>query len=313
MKYLVILTIFFLLDSTKLYTQITFDYSAVDLILEQFTKGKDNTEEIVAHPGYKHILEHSKKYSSSPITDNNLRNSLKLKSEGFNFSNIAKQKEKFLEMIKFLKANEGKIINEYAKLCLKYLPKDYKQEARIFYIIGGYNGIAFDNKICMNIDFAQFKNNYPELLLYISHELFHIGFEKYQALPNILAAKTVQDLKTIAMSTTMNEGLATLTPYHLRVQAKELNDYDYKTLLDPDELNKKIKLFNSIMKYLDDNINKELVDSILGYVLGECSKERLFYIVGCYMGLQIEDKYGADKIKELTKLGSEDFFRYFNE
>lgn len=297
--------------SSGLFGQISFDYSAVELVLGQFKEGEDNTEAIINHPGYQHILIHSKKYSSNPLTEDNLRSSLNGKNNGFDFSHVAERKDKYLKIVKFLKDHEQEIINEFADLPLKYLPDDYNQKATIFYMIGGYNGIAFDNKICINIDIEQFRNNFKEIELYISHELFHIGFEKYQTLPNIFKAKTVRELKEIVLSMTMNEGLATLTPYHKRIEIQQIDDYDYQILLDSAALNKKIEQFNSIITYMDENIDKKLTSEILKNVLGQCSGDRLFYNVGCYIGLKIEEKHGRSKIKELVKQGHEKYFETY--
>lgn len=311
MKIIKILVILMFVTSSHLFGQIAFDYSGAELILEHFTDNQDNVEKIVDNPGYQHILLHSKKYSSNPITEENLLNSLNGKNEGFDFSNVKTRKDKYIKIIKYLKENEQEIINDYAKLCLKYLPKDYKQKVTIYFVIGGYNGIAFDNKICMNIDYKQFRENYNELKLYIAHELFHIGFEKYHPLPDIFKAKTVTDLKEIVLLMIMNEGLATLTPYYKRMEMNEISDYDYEVLLDTTALNEKITQFNSVIKYLDENSDEKLTNEILGNVLGQCSGDRLFYIVGCYMGLKIKEKYGSKKIQELVKENPEIYFETY--
>jgi len=294
--------------NSSLFGQITFDYSGAELVIEHFSDNQNNVEKIVNNQGYQHILQHSKKYSSNPITEENLRNSLNGKNEGFDFSHVKTRKNEYIKIIKYLKENEQEIIDVYAKLCLKYLPNDYRQKATIYYVIGGYNGIAFNNKICMNIDYKQFRENYNEIKLYIAHELFHIGFEKYHPLPDIFKAETVADLKNIVLSMTMNEGLATLTPYHKRIEMNEISDYDYTILLNTTALNKKITQFNSVIKYIDENRDKKLTNEILENVLGQCSGDRLFYIVGCYMGLKIEEKYGSNKIQELVKKSPEIYF-----
>jgi len=38
---------------------------------------------------------------------------------------------------------------------------------------------------------------------------------------------------------------------------------------------------------------------------------RLFYIVGCYMGLKIEEKYGSKKIQELVTESPEIYFETY--
>lgn len=293
----------------KAFAQIKFDYTGAELVMNYFTDTINKSEQeikIINNPGYQHILEHSKKFSSQPLTEENLLNSLKGKDDGFDFSDIKERTDKLKQMIQWLKNNEQDIRSVYANLPLNYLPKNYKQNATIYFVIGGYNGIAFNNKICLNIDYKQFRDNFNEIKLYIAHELFHIGFENYHKLPDIFKARTVKDLKTIVLSMTMNEGLATLTPYNKRIKTNEISDYD--VLLDSTQLNTKINQFKSVLKYLDDNIDKEITNDILGNVLGQCSGDRLFYIVGCNMGLKIEKKYGKDKIVELVKETPELFF-----
>jgi len=296
----------------KVAGQIKFDYTGAELIVNYFADTTNKSKlEIIKHPGYQHILLHSKKFSSQPLTEENLLNSLKWKDDGFDFSGIKERTDTLKQIIQWLKNNEQDIRTTFTILPLNYLPKDYKQNATIYFVIGGYNGIAFDNAICVNIDYKQFRKNYNEINLYIAHELFHIGFEKYHQLPDIFKAKTVKDLKAIVLSMTMNEGLATRTPYHKRIAMNEITDKDYIVLLDSTLLYKKINQFNELIKYLDANSNKEITNEILGDVLGQCSGDRLFYIVGCFMGLKIENKFGRDKITELVKGTPEQFFEIY--
>jgi hypothetical protein len=311
--FLTILLLICIADA-KLSAQVVFDYTAAELVIGNINNLNSATEKkIVNHPAYQHIFEHSKKFSSQPLSEGNLINALEGKKDGFDFSGIKDRIDSLRQIIQWLKNIEQEIQNTYAKLPLDYLPKDYRQNATIYFVIGGYNGIAFDNKICVNIDNKQFRKNYNEIKLYIAHELFHIGFEKYHQLPKIFQAKTVKDLKDIVLSMTENEGLATLTPYHKRIDMNEISDNDYRVLLDSLQLIKKVNQFNSVLKYLDDNIDKEITNEILFDVLGQCSGDRLFYVVGCYMGLRIEEKYGKEKIIELIKKAPEEYFEVFRQ
>ena len=298
----------------KVTGQIKFDYTGAELVVNYFAGQTSlSAQKIIDNPGYQHILQHSKKFSSQPLTEESIISSLKGKNDGFNFSGISERIDTLKQIIQWLKNNEQDIRSVFANLPLNYLPGDYNQNATIYFVIGGYNGIAFDNKICVNIDYKQFRKNYNEIKLYTAHELFHIGFEKYHQLPDIFKAKTVKELKTIVLSMTMNEGLATLTPYHKRIEMNEITDNDYVVLLDSTILNKKINQYNELIKYLDDNSSKKITNEILSNVLGQCSGDRLFYIVGCYMGLKIESKFGKDKIIELIKGTPELFFETYSQ
>ena len=296
----------------SLFAQVKFDYTGAESVIKYFTDTLNkNEQKILNHAGYQLILQHSKLFSSQPLTEENLSNSLKGKDDGFDFSGIKERTDTLLQIIQWLKNNEQEIINKFVNLPLNYLPKDYKQNAIIYFVIGGYNGIAFNEQICVNIDYKQFRDNNNEIKFYISHELFHIGFEKYHQLPDIFKAKTVKDLKAIVLSMTMNEGLATLTPYQKRIETNEISDNDYKTLLDSSALKIKINQFQEVLKYLDENSNKEITNEILGNILGQCSGDRLFYIVGCNIGLKIEEKYGKQKIIDLIKEPPEQFFETY--
>ena len=291
---------------------VEFNYSVAETLMSYFFDGNLADSDLTTHEGYQLVFDHSKKFSSRPITKDDLIKALHGEITAFNFTNLSTRTTTLKSTIQYLKDNEEEILNEYANQPLKYLPKDYSPNATLFYVIGGYNGIAMDNKICVNIDHEPFRKNNNEIKLYIAHELFHLGFEKYHTLPDIFAAKTVKDLKEIVLGMTMNEGLATLTPFQKRIETNELDDYDYQILLDSAKLNQKLLQFDNVMKFLDSNLDEPVTNEILGQVLGQCSGDRLFYIVGCHIGLTIEKEYGASKIIELVKEKPEEFFKTYN-
>ena len=295
-----------------MYTQVKFDYSAAEIVIDYFSNPDTNKiTEIVNHPAYKLVYEHSKRFSSNPLDENMLALSLNGESISFNFLNINEQLSKLKEVVSYLKSNEQKMREEFAPLSLLYLPEDYEPNATVYFIIGGYNGIALNDQVAMNIYWEQFLKDPQEILLYLPHELFHIGFAHYQQLPDISAVKTKEDLKNLVMRITMDEGLATLVPYKTRIALNALSDYDYSVLTDNLPVSKKVKQFENLMQMLNKDNNNPVDDKLLGEVLGECSGDRLFYIVGCYMGLRIEQKYGMGKLIELIKHSPEEFFEVF--
>lgn len=301
-------------EQKKSEVNVTFDYSAIETLLTYLSeKEKAVSEKLTSHPAYQLIFEHSKKFSSNPINENDLIAAVNGKKNVFDFSEVLSRKESIVSIIQHLKSNEEQIINEYANLFLDYLPKNHRQDVTIYYVIGGYNGIAINDKVAVNIDYPQFRSNKEEIKLYIAHEVFHLGFEKYHSLPNIFQAKTVKDLREIVLAMTMNEGLATLTPYKKRHETNQLNDNDYQVLADSLKLNEKLVQFDSLMHYMNQNLEKDITNDILGNVLGQCSGDRLFYIVGCHMGLTIEEEYDKSKIAELVKKGPKHFFNSYEK
>ena len=98
------------LTNSNSFGQISFDYMGAELVIENFVDSQNNVQKILTHSGYQHILLHSKKYSSSPITENNLQNSLNGKKEGFDFSHVNERKDEYNNILKYLKENEHEII-----------------------------------------------------------------------------------------------------------------------------------------------------------------------------------------------------------
>lgn len=296
-----------------MYSQIKFDYSAIEIVVDYFSNPDINKiSGIVSHPAYKLVYKHSKLFSSNPINENILILSINGKSNFFNFLNINDKLSKLRETVNYLRNNEQKMREEFSSLSLLYLPKDYKPNATVYFIIGGYNGIALNDQVAINIYWEQFLKDPQEILLYLPHELFHIGFAHYQQLPDISAVKTKEDLKNVVMRITIDEGLATLVPYKKRIALNALQDYDYSILTDNSLLSKKVDQFENLMQLFNKENNNPVDDKLIGEVLGECSGDRLFYIVGCYMGLTIEKKYGRGKLIELIKHNPKDFFEVFN-
>ncbi|MCK4352299.1 hypothetical protein KAW65_02710 [candidate division WOR-3 bacterium] len=292
--------------------QINYDFSAVELVIDYFLKRNNNKiNEIVNHPAYKLVFEHSKRFSSTALNKDMLVLSLKGKSTAFGFSNINERLSILKEMVNYLKNNEQKIKEEFIPLALFYLPRDYKPEVTVYFIIGGYNGIALNDEVAINIDWEQFRSAPQEIFLYLPHELFHIGFAHYQQVPDISIVKTKEDLRKLVMSFTMNEGLATLVTYQKRIDLNALSDYDYSILINSLLLTKKVKQFMSLIQILGRNISDFVTNKLLAEVLGQCSGDRLFYVVGCYMGLKIEQNYGREKLIELIKHSPEKFFEVF--
>ncbi|MCD6594736.1 hypothetical protein J7L68_03580 [bacterium] len=295
-------------------SQIKFDYSAAKSVIDYFQNlDAENIAEILDHPAYELVFEHSSRFSSTPFDKDILRQSLNGKSTTFNFDYINSRLPQLKEIVDYLENNEQKMLKEFAPLALLYLPDDYESEVTVYFVIGGYNGVVLNDRIAINIDWAQFRNDPQEILLYLPHELFHIGFSHYQKVLDIFTIDTENDLKKLVMSYTMNEGLATLVPYKKRLELNALSDYDYSILTDEHSLSKKIKQFELLMNIFEkDNQNNPVTDKLLENILGQCSADRLFYIVGCYMGLQIEQKYGRRKLIELIEHFSHDeFFNIF--
>ena len=295
-----------------MYAQVKFDYSASELVIDYFSNPNTNKiAKIVSHPAYKLVFEHSSHFSSTPLNENMLVLSLKEKSTAFDFENINERLPRLKYIVDYLKDNEQKMNGEFAPLSQLYLPEDYTPRVTVYFIIGGYNGIALNDQVAMNIDWEQFRNDPQEILLYLPHELFHIGFAHYHPLPDISKVKSKEDLRKVVMRITMDEGLATLVPYQKRIALNALADYDYSVLSDTLSLSKKVKQFMTVMQMISKNNNSPVTGKLLGEVLGQCSGDRLFYGVGCYMGLKIEQKYGRKKLIELIRHSPEDFFEVF--
>ncbi len=291
---------------------IEYDYSAAEMVL-QFYENRNNNlaNEIAAHPAYKLVYEHSKRFSSTPLDKDKLIESLEGKSNNFIFTNTKKRSEILMEIISYLKNNEPAMQDEFAPLAANYLPVGYSPDVTVWFTIGGFNGIALNNQVAMNIDYKRSRSNPQEILLYLPHELFHIGFAHYQQIPDIFSVRTQRDLLKLVMSFTMNEGLATLVPYEKRISLGAMDDYDYSILSNNRLLIEKVEQFKTIILSLSQFPEIPVIGVLVNDILSQCSGDRLFYIVGCHMGMQIEQNLGRKKLIELIKQPPEKFFETF--
>lgn len=309
MKAALLMLFLVVIGSATMKAEVLCDYSAAEQVIEYFAAPDEaKLKRIAEHPAYRLVFEHSQRYSSNPLDKSALIASLRGKSDAFDFSGLDKRLSELKKIIGYLKSNRNKI-DEFAALSQPYLPKDHKKPATIYFIIGGYNGIALGDRVAINIDCRQFRNDPQEILLYLPHELFHLGFARYQQLPDPHRIKTVGELRDLVLCVTMNEGLATLVPYAKRKELNALTDYDYSVLT---ELCVKISQFDDMMKLLQPDDARPVDEQLFGNVMSQCSGDRLFYIIGCHMGLAIEKQHGRGKLVELIKQSPKNFFDAYN-
>ena len=194
---------------------------------------------------------------------------------------------------------------------LKCLPARHVFHSTIYPIIG-YDNVAFNEDVALNLGFNQFHADPREASYYLIHELAHAGYYQYHPMPDLHKIKSQSDLLWVVKFLTHLEGMGVFSCLRLRVAEGGLLDKDYKVLFDDAEKSKRISAYFYLLSTLEEAPSRDLQSADFG-IFDQMSgpTTRLWYIAGCHMAQTIGAEYGEETLRELVKKGHEDFFKAY--
>ncbi|MBU1240324.1 hypothetical protein KJ865_11510, partial [Myxococcota bacterium] len=233
----------------------------------------------------------------------------------------------FSKRLSALKAN-GEIIQKiernrnFARKCvessrllvgeaLRYLPADFRFAGTLYFTVGYDIGTAWYPNGSINLAHKGFLQNPREISYYIIHELHHIGFMKYNPMPDLKTLKRASDLANLVRFAAHMEGMGVYAPWELRRQRGHLNDPDYRTLADTTARKKAVDRFFVIFDDLVKRGAQPVTPRELAYLEELSGKGRLWYIAGAHMAQAIEKDLGVPALRNLVKSGPKAFFRAY--
>lgn len=284
------------------------DFSAAEAVLDYFHAPDDRkANAILDHPAYRLLMEHSRRFSSCPLDREALKASLLGDSRTVDFSGARERADLLAANLAALRADRDRMVHEFAPLAAAYLPVDFDRAVPVYFLVGGFNGIACDGQVALNLDWPAFREDLTELMLYLPHEFFHVGFEQVQRVPDPARVVTRGDLRELVMSFTMNEGLATLVPLEKRIALGKTDDPDYRVLQDEAQSRQCVRQLLEVLSWLESP-DAPITEALFTAVLTRCSGDRLFYTAGCAMGRAIERAAGRQELLDLLTQPVERFF-----
>lgn len=289
--------------------RLDFDYSFVQMALKYLESGDDDILITISQgPAAAHLWRHSR--DMNPQRSAGSRLSLvkalmvphggKKDSSHLVKRNIAYARKYLVEGGAFIQA------------ALSLLPPDYRLNGSLFFTYGYDIGVAHGGNASLNLVHTKFLENPKEIVFYAAHELHHIGFMKYHPFPVLNEMKTVEDLVFLIEYATQMEGMAVYAAYGLRAEAGALNDdEDYIALQDRQWIrdNESIyfSLYNAFVREGTRKIRNDDWDTIEIF----SDKKRLWYRIGCWMAMRIEEEMGRDHLVQLVQKAPSSFIQTY--
>jgi len=203
--------------------------------------------------------------------------------------------------------------NEWLGPVLEYLPEGHVFRTTVYFIVG-YDNIVYDENVALDLNSRQFHVDSREAIYYLIHEMAHAGYFRYRRMPDLAGMRTVGDLLDVVKLLTHLEGMGVISPMKLRFEEGGLLDNDYKILLDEMERNKRIHDYFGILSRLESSRSQELHNEdfqVMDQMSGRPT--RLWYITGCHMAQRIEEIHGVETLRQLVKMGPEEFFQTYRD
>jgi len=202
-----------------------------------------------------------------------------------------------------LKQEETKWLSEV----LRYLPKSHFFNTTV-YLNMGYDNIVFGENVALNLNFRQFSLDKRESIYYLIHELAHAGYLRYHRLPELWDVRTNAELLSVVKFLTHLEGMGVISPLRLRIQESGLLDNDYRVLLNNAERAKRVSHYFRLLGELESDLNSVNGSRLKIFEEMSGKETRLWYITGCHMAQEIENRLGTETLRKLVQQGSEEFF-----
>ncbi len=289
---------------------IVIDSSLVDFILSYIRGPSDALfDSVVDHPAARKTYSHAKRFNNTDLNRIAFWKGILEKEQSRNAS-YSKQVARNLEYIK----NNQDMFNDAFDELAAYIPSDYVFECRLFLTLGYDIGIVSEGDALLNIGHKHFSMNPSEMLYYSMHELHHVCYTNYHPIFTFSDLKTNRDLFDVLLYSTHLEGMAVYCPLKRRLFEHNLNDEDYRVLLDPNECLSRVQEFFKIYNDLRTAQVRPLVEEdfeILEVMSGP--SKRLWYITGAYIAQVIDSHLGREKLVNTIVEGPKSFFTAYEE
>ncbi|HXS50979.1 MAG TPA: DUF5700 domain-containing putative Zn-dependent protease [Usitatibacter sp.] len=193
----------------------------------------------------------------------------------------------------------------------RYLPAETPIEGKIVLALFLPNyAFAWDRTIVVSVTHPFWRHDASRFFNLMIHELFHIGFIRYQQGSSPAGARDAAELRRDFLWTVQNEGMATYVAYTDRPRRPALDDY--AMIDDPALVGAKFEACRRLLADLASGTSKDL-PILKQRVLAAGITERIPYVVGAVMAKQIEAVRGRPTLVDTIRQGPEAFFRIYGE
>lgn len=282
-----------------------FDFAHIKLAMEYFDESRDILlAEIAATAAARHLKRHSDRtgYYSANATP------LEITSDLLNKTPSQKTLNAVKALVHYAEENTAK-----QAACMQeaaaYLPEEVQPNHPLL-ITWGYDiGVAMDDRASLNFTHTHFLENRQEIWFYCIHEVHHTGVMQLHPMPKISDVDTVQELYEFTRYATFLEGTAVHAVRDSRREAGAFGqDQDYLALEDAKRLDQILVAYWKKLSSLETDIGLPLNDTHWQVLEDMSSGDRLWYVAGAAMAIEIESKRGRKGLLEVIREGPGSFF-----
>ena len=268
---------------------------------------KVDVEEVLAHPAYKVVFSHAKKYGSGltaeDVTDALSGNSSKF----FGLKHLRQNLTELRRLMRVVERQQEAWLQAATSALTEVVDASYLDNVWVYPIIGYDTGIGHNGAACMNLNSPKYLSDHKEFLYFVMHEVFHVVYERIHRIPDLADVNTPDEWVGFVDLFFQNEGYATYVPLEPRVLAGDMRDRDYAVLNNP----KRVE--SCISKYF------EVRDAMMGEQLSREQRMhlgfgplRLTYRVGAELARRIESVYGKDEVRSAIKKSGTEFWESYS-
>lgn len=279
--------------------------------IEQIIRCMDNPDEypiseLIKHEAAMGVHSHASRYWN---TDKNLHDfwedKIRLES-----SKGKGHIDQILSCMKYIDSNTDDFSEAFEEI-KEYLPIDLRLSRKLFLIVGYDSGIVSDGNAYLNLGYTQFHKHKRELLYIAMHELHHVGYTHYNQTYSMEELKSTTDLLRIVRYATHLEGLAVYASLERRRMENGFTHRDYILLNDPARRERASSEFLNILKGLEDEPERVLVDEDRDILKLMSAGDRLWYVMGAHMAELIDEKLGRKTLNQTIIEGPDSFFHAY--
>ncbi len=287
--------------------KLEFDYSGAELFFT-YIDGKTSIDAVLHHPAYQIISKHAQQYAGG-ITAKDIERSYQGESSSFyGLKNITENAARISSLLKTIQKNQVSW-NKIAVATLSELFPSEDITITIYPTLGYDMGIGLANSVCMNCNCELYLNNPLEFLFFIIHECVHVIYEHHHSIPTLHEIATPTQWQSYFSAFMQNEGYAVYAPFYLRKLMNQLDERDYRVLINQEQLNRHVALFWDALTRLKNETALSR-DEYLEICFGD---NRLTYRVGCELICRINLIHGLDEVRSAFLLSGDQFIETYKE
>lgn len=289
-----------------------FDFSGADIFLA-YLAGDGNLQDILSHPAYQTVAEHSLRYGGTIIDEQSIQNGLAGRDSAFYGLSTVQEN---LPYIRALRAYLVEVAPLWQKLAVselrQLLPDEPCDDIVIYPIIGYDAGIGLSRKVCMSLNLRLYQHSPREFLSTLIHEAFHVVYETIHGKRNLACLEGSASWRKLYLTMLQNEGCAVYAPLMLRerldypVETSNPLQQDYALLSRPEQLKPYVDKFTAALRVVETEplSKRQYMDLIF-------SPDRLTYRVGSLLAKRIVEIHGLSTLTDAIYLSGEAFYEEY--